>query len=332
MKPMRKGRGTWTEYFISFLAVLIIGSIAAYLYSREKGIPAGIAPAVLPAFLLELAFYMAPGFGAVRRSLGRLPGPVLALGLSVSAVVPYAVATLRLGSFRLTAFFALAGLAAVISFWYVALKPRLIVDLLFLAVTAAVFLSPLFRMFYPEPVRGLPLLILGRLAWIHVSITAVLLIRRIEAGFGFLPTPHEWRVGLALFACFLPVGFVLAYVLHFAHFRPLPLVWWKMPLIAAGTFAGILWVVALAEEFFFRGFLQQILTRSLRSGVAGLVIASALFGAAHLPFQHFPNWRFAIIGAVAGIFYGIGFMNTKSIRAPMVTHACVVTVWRLLFS
>ncbi len=332
MKPMQKGRGTWTEYFISFLAVLIVGSIAAYLYSREKNIPAGIAPAVLPAFLVELAFYMAPGFGAVRQALGRLPGSVLALALTVSAVVPYTVATVRLGAFHLTAFFALAGLAAVVSFWYVALRPRLAVDILFLAVTAAVFLSPLFRMFYPEPARGLPLLILGRLAWIHVSITSVLLIRRLETGFGFIPTPHEWRVGLTLFACFLPVGFVLAYVLHFARFHPLPVVWWKMPLIAAGTFAGILWVVALAEEFFFRGFLQQILARNLRSGATALIAASVLFGAAHLPFQHFPNWRFAIIGAAAGVFYGLGFMNTKSIRAPMVTHACVVTVWRLLFS
>jgi len=332
MKPMQKRRGAWTGYFIALLAAAMLASIAAYLYSREKNIPLGMALGVLPAFLLELAFYMAPGFAAVRRSLGRLPDAILALALTVTAVVPYALATTRLGTFRVTALLALASLAALAAFWYVALRPNLFVDLLFLGMAAAVFLSPLFRMFYPEPVRGLPLLILGRLMWIHVTVTAALLLRRIEAGFGFLPSAEEWRIGMVLFLCFVPVGVVLAALLHFARFHPLAVVWWKMPLIAAGTFMGVLWVLALAEEFFFRGFLQQTLARCLHSGVAGLVGASVLFGAAHLPFQHFPNWRFAIVAGVAGIFYGIGFMKTRSIRTSMVTHAFVVTAWKLLFS
>jgi hypothetical protein len=51
-----------------------------------------------------------------------------------------------------------------------------------------------------------------------------------------------------------------------------------------------------------------------------------------LPFRHFPNWRFAIVGGVSGIFYGLAFLKARSVRAGMVTHALVVTTWRLFFS
>jgi len=91
-------------------------------------------------------------------------------------------------------------------------------------------------------------------------------------------------------------------------------------------------VVALAEEFFFRGFLQVLLAKRLRSETAGLVAASVLFGLAHLWFRSFPNWRFAIAAAVTGVFYGLAFLKAGSIRASMVTHALVVTTWRMFFA
>ena len=97
-------------------------------------------------------------------------------------------------------------------------------------------------------------------------------------------------------------------------------------------FFGILWVVAVGEEFFFRGFLQPLVARGLRSETAGLLIASVLFGSAHLLYRGFPNWRFAILAGVAGMFYGISFLRSRSIRASMVTHALVVTTWRSLFA
>jgi membrane protease YdiL (CAAX protease family) len=57
-----------------------------------------------------------------------------------------------------------------------------------------------------------------------------------------------------------------------------------------------------------------------------------LFGAAHFWFRTFPNWRFAAVAAVAGVFYGLAFRQARSIRASMVTHALTVTAWRLFFS
>ena len=53
-------------------------------------------------------------------------------------------------------------------------------------------------------------------------------------------------------------------------------------------------------------------------------------GAVHLPFGgQFPNWKFAALAAVAHLGYGIAFQKGKGVRAAMVTHALVVTVWRV---
>jgi membrane protease YdiL (CAAX protease family) len=77
--------------------------------------------------------------------------------------------------------------------------------------------------------------------------------------------------------------------------------------------------------------LQPMLSVWLRSEGAGLVLAAIAFGLVHLPFRSFPNWRFAALAALAGIFYGRAYQQTGSIRAAMVTHALVNTTWRLLF-
>jgi membrane protease YdiL (CAAX protease family) len=78
--------------------------------------------------------------------------------------------------------------------------------------------------------------------------------------------------------------------------------------------------------------LQQLLTRKLRKQTLGIVIASVVFGAAHLGFREFPNWRFALLAASAGWFYGRAYAQAGSIRAAMVTHALVVTTWRVFLA
>jgi len=128
------------------------------------------------------------------------------------------------------------------------------------------------------------------------------------------------------------VAGLVAYTLHSPHLHILDVVWWKYAALLVVTFLGMLWVVALGEEFFFRGFLQQLLGRGLHSEMAGLLVASALFGLVHLPFRAFPNWRMAALAAILGLFCGLAFLRTRSIRAAMVTHALVATTFRLFFT
>ena len=77
---------------------------------------------------------------------------------------------------------------------------------------------------------------------------------------------------------------------------------------------------------------EDFLARGMRSETVGLILASVLFGLAHLAFRPFPNWRFAIVGGIAGVFYGLAFLQARSVRASMVTHALVVTTWRVFFT
>lgn len=290
---------------------------------------------MLPAFLIEAIFYLMPGFESVRKAFDSLGAkPFRAALLAIFAVVPYLVEAPRTGTFRLSAFVALLAVAVVAAFWYVWIRPSLTADLLFLGFLAAVYLSKLLDQIYGQPTAHVNLAILGKLMWIRLGIMAVLSLRSLpNARFGFVPSRLEWRIGVLFYAVFLPVGAVIAYLLNFTHFRAPTMDWWKVALLAPVTFLGFLWVVALFEEFFFRGFLQRILGNATGSDTFGLVFASVLFGLAHLWFGHrFPNWRFAILGAVSGVCYGLAFLRAGSVRAGMVAHALVDTTWRLFFS
>jgi uncharacterized protein len=397
------------QFLTTLSLVWIAACIAAYIYSQQQHISSSIALAVVPAFLVELAFYLAPGFPAVRKkfdALGskplrarrpgnfqvdvdpvdnfgspstgvrarrpgnfqvdvdpvddfgspstgvpaRRPGnfqvdvdPVDNFGspstgvraalLSVSGVLPYLMETSRTGTFGVIHFVELLAVVLIAAFWYAWAARGLWLDLLFLGFMAAVYLSSLFDQVYGHPAPHAALGILGKLMWIRLGLMAVLSLRPLEdARFGFVPSHQEWRVGVQHYLYFLPVGAALGYWERFARFHPQQLVWWKFLALLVGTFAGILWVVALAEEFFFRAFLQQVLARRLRSETFGLLTASVLFGLAHLPFRKFPNWRAAIIAAVLGLFCGLALIKARSVKASMVTHALVVTTWRMFFT
>jgi membrane protease YdiL (CAAX protease family) len=163
-------------------------------------------------------------------------------------------------------------------------------------------------------------------------LASVLCIRRMEGvGFGFLPHRREWLIGVRNFLLFIVPGFTVAILIGFTHVRD---VTWdgRLLVLTVLTFLGVLWVLAVAEEFLFRGLLQQHLTRAFKSSTAGLIVASVIFGCGHLAYRHFPNWRFAVLATLAGIFYGRAFMEARSIRAAMVTHALVVTTWKMFLS
>lgn len=99
-------------------------------------------------------------------------------------------------------------------------------------------------------------------------------------------------------------------------------------------FIGIYLTVAIPEEMLFRGILQNLLVRSIHRGphgVYGLLIASVVFGAAHLHHAPVPNWRYAILAALAGAFYGNAFRTRQRLCASGLTHALVDTLWHFWF-
>jgi len=321
MRPMAKSLS-------SFWAALLIGWVAlaaaGVLYARFKDIPGWAAGPVLAAFLVEYPFYLVPAFPELRK---RLSGIALPLFLLASLLLPYLTCYVASGQFLWLNLIKLAALALALGLWYLVLPVSVVTDLAFLTLVGALLLGNYFDRIYLDPYPKLKIAILGRVAMFQMTVLVLLIGRRVaETGYGFLPNGKEWRIGALHYIYFLPVAACLALPLGAVRFAP-PAPVWKT--------AGIFWVVALFEEFVFRGVLQQWLEEWKWSRAVSLVIASVIFGSAHLWFtgggRHFPNWRWALIAAVLGWFCGHARNQAGSIRAGVVTHALVVATWREFF-
>jgi membrane protease YdiL (CAAX protease family) len=160
------------------------------------------------------------------------------------------------------------------------------------------------------------------------ALAAFLFIRKLDGiGYGV-----EWRRG---FGKAVAVNFVLAAVIiiplgeamRFIHFGPTLHSLRATPL----TGAEILVFTAWPEEFLFRGLLQNLLARTLKSRYAGWLSASVIFGFAHILHAPVPNWKYVLLATIAGLFYGRAWMKTGSMVPDTIIHALVDTLWFAFF-
>lgn len=178
---------------------------------------------------------------------------------------------------------------------------------------------------YPEGRAGYILTVLFALA---ISLSAFLFARRIGGigytiGWGW----HWWVFVLASFLIFCVIAIPLGEAIHFVRFDPHVRPWRTLP----GTALGILVFTAWPEEFLFRGILQNLLQRVMKSELAGWLVASVVFGFAHITNMGFPNWRYVILATIAGVCYGWTWRKSGSIFASALVHALVDTAWHFLF-
>ena len=249
-----------------------------------------------------------------------------------SSDLPYFACCCGAVQFEWGSLIRLAALALALSLWYIVLPAAAAVDLAFLALVPAVILRQFFDTVYvplhPEFKDLRYLILLGHIALVVIAVMTLMLERRVhETGYGFVPNLAEWRTGAIHYFYFLLIGAPLAWLLNATHYiGPKPV------LQTAAFFLGMLWFVALSEEFGFRGVLQPWIEHWTMSRQAALIITSLLFGAVHLGFRGFPNWRWAIVVSVLGWCCGRARNQAGSIRASMVTHALVATTWRAFFA
>lgn len=242
--------------------------------------------------------------------------------LVAAAPLSYLIYAAPLGSWSGWSTAALVAMAAAVVCWRQVCGARPWAQYGLLALLVGPILFKVFALLY-APAAGFRMDFLGQLMWIRTSVLTVLWdLEPRGVRFGFWPERKEWKSGVKWFLLLLPLVCALAWATGFARPAWPAEEWGVVALKAAGAFFGILWVVALSEEFFFRGLLQQWI---------GLWAASAAFGLVHLGFRQFPNWRFALVSAVAGVFYGLSFREGGGIRSAMVTHALTVVAWRTLF-
>ncbi len=290
--------------------------------------------AALPAFLLEAIFYLGSIFEETRDWFrGVPPRRLQALLLWLSALLPYLVFSLRARTFEAHAFEVLAVLTLVLAYWYIVAPRRWAYDAGFLIVVAAPVVLRVFSRIYISPDPSLRIGdALGHLMWIRLGVAALLILREWYPGeFGFWPSGSEWIAGILWFAIAAVPLCALAVAIGMIRFAPLQRPWWQIAGIVAGSFFGVLWVVALSEELFFRGVIEKFFLNLGGSSVLAIAISAALYGCSHLWYRGFPNWREALVTTALGVPCGIAYLRTGSVRAPMVTHALAAATLRALF-
>lgn len=289
-----------------------------------------LTPALIAASLLALAPYLTAAFLPERAAIWVRAFPPWAQILSpVLLAVPYALVTVAAGNFAWTwlllyALLPVAVAAAVFSvspdsparFW------------LLLFVLAVLGLSVDLRWF--ERAWPAHLAIFNKVLLLDAGIYAFVALRPLEgAGFDLRLRLRDLAIGLREFAIYLPIALTLGLSLGFLHLHPLG----ARPLAVLQQWAAA-WLftfffIAVPEELFFRGWLQNLLERRLGRRWA-LAATAIVFGLAHFNKRaaHF-NWRYVLLAAIAGVFYGRAWRQQRRVGASAVTHATVDSVWSL---
>ncbi len=168
---------------------------------------------------------------------------------------------------------------------------------------------------------------LNKLVLLDFCLYGFLVIRQLtDVGFDLKLRAGDLLTGLRETLFYAPLAIPLGLALGFLHGHA----GFPSPGRAAGVFFFTFFLIALPEEIYFRGWIQNLLSRRIGRHVS-LFVTAALFGLAHFNRRaggHF-NWRYVLLAAIAGIFYGRAWRQENRIAASAITHACVDTIWVL---
>jgi uncharacterized protein len=294
--------------------------------SSSGGLGFAIGPAIVAAALLTLIPLVAAAFSSRKLAdwVQRLP---LLPRLLCPAVlcVPYVLVACSRGIFRWGwfALYTLLPVAVAGLLWQASRADReqrgtwrdfLVLATLGLAVDLR----------WLEPAWPAHFAVFSKILLLDAGIYGFLLVRQLDGvGFDLRLRLRDIATGLREFGWYAPIAILLGLWLGFLHTHAV----WPRPLLLAGVFAATFAFIAIPEELFFRGWMQNLLERRLGRTPA-LLVTSVLFGLAHFNKRavHF-NWRYVVLAALAGIFYGRAWRRDRRVGASAITHALVDTVW-----
>jgi hypothetical protein len=168
------------------------------------------------------------------------------------------------------------------------------------------------------------LAIFNKMLLLDAGTYGFLLVRQLDGvGFDLRLRLRDMRTGLREFGWYAPIAIALGLGMGFLHFHAA----WPQPVRMVGAFIFTFAFIAVPEELFFRGWMQNLLERRL-GRTAALLVTAVVFGLAHFNKRtaHF-NWRYVVLAALAGIFYGRAWRRDRQVGASAITHALVDTVW-----
>ncbi len=312
--------------FISLFAGLgLVFFVVAIPYAKRFALPAPAVAGIYLCFLCLIALILAPAVAGAREALRRR----FAL-LPIFLFLPYFLYAAGTGDFRWLALGRLVGIAAPVLLLY-SLPKRHAERFVWQDAPVALWLVFVVLSRFTHGIWKVPanLDFMARLFLAAVAVVAWMYVRPIP-GLGYTVSVNKTALlaagrNLVYFALVaIPLGFAL----RFTAWNPR----WEGAGPFLASFLEILLFVALLEELFFRGFLQNLLERTLASRFLGHLVASVLFGLFHILHAPFPNWRYVILASIAGWFYGSAWRQGGTLLSSVLTHAAVDTLWRTFFT
>jgi len=283
------------------------------------------------ALVVAAALFAFEFFLAAPKVLGTVQGTLGQRGATVTALAPlFAVLIYSLGvggNWKYTLIGAAYAVLPALLLASSAGRPG--VTCMDYAAAAIVWLPVEFRWMYrlfsfpPQLTHTLTILLA-----LSTGVAAFVVLRRLE-GVGYA---IEWVrcsgwIVLSHFLLFaaiaVPLGIGIGFIAYdpsVARLRSLPV-----------AVIGITFFTAWPEEFLFRGILQNLFSRTLKSQWVCLAVASVVFGLSHILHAPFPNWKYVILATIAGVFYGHAWMKTGSLLPGALVHALVDISWHVLF-
>ena len=177
-----------------------------------------------------------------------------------------------------------------------------------------------------EPAWPAHLAVFGKILLLDAGIYGFLAVRQLDGvGFDLRLNRADLGIGLREFLFYAVLAIPLGLWLHFLHFHAA----WPNPLHAVGAALFTFLFIAIPEELFFRGWLQNLLERRVgRTGA--LILTAVVFGLAHWNKRTTSfNYRYVLMAAIAGIFYGRAWRAQRRVGSSSITHATVDTLWSL---
>jgi hypothetical protein len=282
---------------------------------------------ILAAILTLIPFFAAAFFGKSLSNLSQTPRTMVRLLRPAVLCVPYILVSYSARNFSWAwlALYALLPVAIAALLHQGALidpdqhgtwRDYLILATLGLAVDLRWF----------EPAWPPHLAVFNKILLLDAGIYGFLFIRRLDnVGFDLRLRLRDLSTGLREFVFYAPIAVILGLALGFLHFHAI----WPSLLQAVEAFVFTFFFIAVPEELFFRGWLQNLLERRIGRNSA-LVVTAILFGLSHFNKRalHF-NWRYVLLAAIAGIFYGRAWRQDRRIGSSAITHSSVDTLWSL---
>ncbi len=318
---MRSKRTTWA--LASYAAIIF-----AFRYGLERSsIGAALGSQLVVAFA-SFALLLCPiwffGFGAGEWLRERLSTKPLRILAGAALGLPYLVYAIPSGGFQWSMAVLMFGLPVVLAaLLESALSSKMSwQDGIVLCALVAVFMMKLLMGAWPIRLEAM-----AKLYVADVALYLYVVVRGLAGmGYGFVPELRDLLIGLREWVFFLPFGVGLGTLLSFTHFHARVPTWAGVLVAVTVTFL----LVAIPEEMFFRGILQNLLESRCKPWIA-LAAASILFGLSHFNKGAAFNWRYVLLAAIAGIFYGRAWSSRHRMLASVITHTAVDVVWSLWF-